>query len=111
MPRPAWMITGSRRSSASAKTGSSAGSASAEASARGCSLMPARAGGQRALGLGERVVARVEPAERHEPPVADSAASARMRSFAGAVAVGLGQREERGAPADQLERLEQPRRR
>ena len=69
MPRPAWMSTGRRCSSASANTGSRRSSSTVKRWARGCSLMPRApsARQRRASSIGLSV--EVEAGERHEQPV------------------------------------------
>ena len=71
-PRPAWIRIGTRRSAASANTGFRPALAEVERLRARVQLDPARAGVEAALGLGDRVLGQVEPAERHQhrPPEA-----------------------------------------
>ena len=66
IPRPAWHEHGQAPLVGQGEHVRSAGWSSVKRSARGWSLIPRAPARQAALGLGERVVLRVEPAERHE---------------------------------------------
>ena len=69
-PRPAWIRIGTPASSASVKTSSISWPSNTKSCARGCSLMPRCSRRQAALRLVERIFGRVQPAERHQPPIA-----------------------------------------
>ena len=107
IPRPAWIRIGRRSSSASATMSRTAGSSRSNCSARGCSLIPLRAGREAAADLGDTVGRpRVDAAER------DQAAVGRGRRLehvvvGGRVAVGLVHREHDRARSGRCERLEQ----
>ena len=91
MPRPAWISTGSRCSSASANTGSRRSSSTVNFWARGCSLMPRAPSARHAPRLVHRALGQVEAGQRHEP------AAGRRRPLEHAV-VRLRGRPARGRP-------------
>ena len=69
IPRPAWIITGSRRSSAIATSSRTAGTVEREALGPRVQLDPPRAGVERAPGLGDRPGVRVDAAVGDEGAV------------------------------------------
>ncbi len=106
IPRPAWISTGRRRSSASATRSATAGTDEGEALRARVQLDPAGAGVQRPLGLGDGALVRVDAAERGQ-----SAARVGRRGehsiVRRPVAVGLGHREDDPAGVGTLEPGEQ----
>jgi len=80
MPRPAWIRIGTPPSRAELEDRSRRGRIEAECLRPRVQLDPARPEREAALALGYRVIGRVEPAERVEPPSA-AAAHASTRSL------------------------------
>ena len=112
MPRPAWMSTGRRCSSASAKTGSSRSSSTVNFWARGCSLMPRAPSARQRRASSIGLCVQVEPGQRHEQAVrlGGPAEHAVVRRAVGRRAVGLVQREDERAAHVPLAHLRERRR-